>query len=178
MRICGIDPGLRLTGYGVVDYLPTGPRVVDAGVIRLSVKTPVVDRLVELEKSLVEIFEEHSPAIVAVEKLYAHYAHPATAIVMGHGRGVVLLCARRAGMEVKEFAANRIKRALVGFGHAGKGQMQRGIAAIFGLATIPEPPDVADALAVALCCGREMAGSVSAVAAARLSATRTRGARR
>lgn len=160
MRICGIDPGLKLTGYGVIDFSPTRPRVVDAGIIRLSPKLTVAERLVELEQSLVDIFAEHKPAMVAVEKLYAHYAHPATAIIMGHGRGVVMLCAQRAGITLKEFAANRVKRALVGFGHAGKAQMQRGIASIFQLKEIPEPPDVADALAIALCCGREMASGV------------------
>jgi crossover junction endodeoxyribonuclease RuvC len=75
---------------------------------------------------------------------------------MGHARGVILLVARRNKMEVREFAANRVKQATVGHGHAAKGQMQRAIQAIWNLPELPEPPDVADALAVALCCANAM----------------------
>src|SRR4051812_35655498 len=156
MRILGIDPGLQLTGYGVIDYAPMTPKLIDAGVIRLNPKTEIADRLVELERELDEIIEEHKPDICAVEQLYSHYAHPRTAILMGHARGVILLVAARAGIPVEEFAANRIKQSLTGFGHSGKGQMQRTIQAIWKLKEAPEPPDVADALAIALCCGRAM----------------------
>jgi len=154
IRILGIDPGLQLTGYGVIDYSPTKSRLIDGGVIRLNPKQSIASRLVELERELREIIEEHKPAICAVEELYAHYKHPRTAILMGHARGVILLCARRAGTEIEAFAANRIKQSVTGHGHASKEQMQRAIQFIFGLKTVPEPPDVADALAVAVCCGR------------------------
>src|SRR3954470_7967384 len=154
MRILGIDPGLRITGYGVVDYRPLRPKLVDGGVIRLKPKTSLADRLLELEIELDALIDEHKPDICAVEQLYSHYAHPRTAILMGHARGVILLVATRAGVRVEEYAANRIKQSLTGFGHAGKGQMQRTIQSIWNLAKPPEPPDVADALAVALCCGR------------------------
>jgi crossover junction endodeoxyribonuclease RuvC len=156
MRILGIDPGLQLTGYGVVDFDPAHPRLVDGGVIRLDTERPVADRLVELERELQSLVVEHRPQIVAVEQLYAHYAHPRTAIVMGHARGVILLVARRAGLRVEELSANRVKQSLTGHGHAGKGQMQRAIQATWKLAEPPDPPDVADALAVALCCGRDL----------------------
>src|SRR5688500_10036785 len=154
MRILGIDPGLQLTGYGVIDYSPQRPRLIDAGVIRLNAKTPIPDRLVELETELDGRFDEHAPDVCAVEQLYAHYAHPRTAILMGHARGVILLCARRRGIPCEEFAANRIKQSLIGHGHASKTQMQRAIQAQWNLPKLPEPPDVADALAIALCCGR------------------------
>ena len=157
VRILGIDPGTRLTGYGVVDFFPSDPlrpALVDGGVIRLDDKTPLADRLVELERELCEIIVEHRPAAVAVEQLYAHYAHPKTAIVMGHARGVMLLCARRHGVATFEYAANRVKQSLTGHGHAGKAAMGRAIQATWRLPEVPEPPDVADALAVALCCGR------------------------
>ena len=154
MRILGIDPGLQLTGYGVVDYQLLRPKLVDGGVIRLNAKTSIAERLCELERELDAIFEEHHPDMCAVEELYAHYAHPRTAILMGHARGVILLVAQRRGVRLEQFAANRIKQAVTGHGHASKLQMQRTIQAIWNLPELPSPPDVADALAIALCCGR------------------------
>ena len=164
VRILGIDPGLRLTGYGVIDYEPTRPALVDGGVIRLKEKTSIADRLVELERELEQLFEEHRPEVCAVEQLYSNYAHPRTAILMGHARGVILLVARRRGASVEQFAANRIKQSLTGHGHASKEHMQRAIQATWNLKAPPEPPDVADALAVALCCGQMLSG-VRAIAA-------------
>jgi crossover junction endodeoxyribonuclease RuvC len=79
---------------------------------------------------------------------------------MGHARGVILLVARRHGIRVDEFAANRIKQSLTGHGHASKQQMQRAIQGVWNLKSVPEPPDVADALAVALCCGRDVNGQI------------------
>lgn len=154
MRILGIDPGLQLTGYGVIDFHLTKPRLLDAGVIRLNPKKSIADRLVELERALDEILDEHAPAVVAVEQLYSHYAHPRTAILMGHARGVILLAAQRRQIAVHEYAANRIKQSLTGHGHASKTAMQLAIQATWKLPKPPEPPDVADALAIALCCGR------------------------
>ena len=157
MRILGIDPGLRLTGYGVVDYRRDRPKLIDGGVIRLDAKASLADRLVELETTLDEILQEHKPDVCAVEQLYSHYAHPRTAILMGHARGVILLAARRRGIRCEQFAANRIKQSLTGHGHASKAQMQRAIQAQWNLTEPPDPPDVADALAIALCCGRAIA---------------------
>jgi crossover junction endodeoxyribonuclease RuvC len=156
MRILGVDPGLRLTGYGVVDYHPFRPRLVDGGVIRLNAKASLADRLVELEAELDGLLAEHKPQAVAVEQLYSHYAHPRTAILMGHARGVILLCARKRGVRTEQFAANRIKQSLTGHGHASKVQMQRAVQSLWNLPDPPEPPDVADALAIALCCGRHL----------------------
>jgi len=156
MRILGIDPGLRFTGYGVVDYRAMRPLLIDGGVIRLTPKTPIADRLVELETELEAIVEEHRPEVCAVEQLYSHYAHPRTAILMGHARGVILLVARRRGIRVEQYAANRVKQSVSGHGHASKGQMQRAIQSMWNLKDPPEPPDVADALAVALCCGQAL----------------------
>jgi crossover junction endodeoxyribonuclease RuvC len=162
MIILGVDPGLRLTGYGVVRFKPTNilkPELIDGGVIRLNTKTAVADRLVELANELDALIEEHKPDVCAVEQLYSNYAHPRTAILMGHARGVILLAAAKRGLRIEQFAANRIKQSLTGHGHAGKGQMQRTIQSIWNLKTPPEPPDVADALAVALCCGKALTRS-------------------
>lgn len=157
MRILGIDPGLRITGYGIVDWKLLRPALVAGGIIRLREKSPLADRLVELETELESLIDEYKPEVCAVEQLYAHYAHPRTAILMGHARGVILLVAQRRGLRLEQFAANRIKQSVVGHGHAGKLQVQRTIQGIWNLAEPPEPPDVADALAVALCCGRYIA---------------------
>ena len=153
MRILGIDPGLRITGYGVIDFTPRRSALIDGGVIRLDAKAAVADRLVELHTELESILDEHKPEMMAVEQLYAHYAHPRTAILMGHARGVIILAARRRGIRFEQYAANRIKIATTGNGHAGKAQMQRAIQAQWNLPAPPEPADVADALAIALCCG-------------------------
>ncbi len=157
MRILGIDPGLRLTGYGVVDWKLLRPTLVVGGVIRLRDKSPIPHRLLELEAELEALIHEYSPNLCAVEQLYAHYGHPRTAILMAHARGVILLVAHRHALPIHEFAANRVKQAVVGHGHAGKTQVQRAIQSLWSLKKAPEPPDVADALAVALCCGRHIA---------------------
>jgi crossover junction endodeoxyribonuclease RuvC len=154
MRILGIDPGLLITGYGVVECRPPRIDLVVGGVIRLDRTAPLAARLAELERELDGLFDEYRPDTCAVEQLYAHYAHPRTAILMGHARGVILLVAQRRGVVVAQFAANRIKQSVVGHGHAGKAQVQRAIQSQFGLQQPPQPPDVADALAVALCCAR------------------------
>jgi crossover junction endodeoxyribonuclease RuvC len=156
MRILGIDPGLKITGYGILDWRPIRPQLVDGGVIRLQPKTPLADRLVELESELESLLAEYKPDVCAVEQLYAHYAHPRTAILMGHARGVIILVARKHGVSVEQFAANRIKQSLTGHGHASKVQMQRAVQSQWNLPKIPEPPDVADALAVAFCCGMHL----------------------
>ena len=158
MRILGIDPGLQLTGYGVIDLARPRPKLIDGGVIRLKPKASIPDRLVELETELESLVEEHKPDVCAVEQLYSHYKHPRTAILMGHARGVILLVARRHGIQVEQFAANRVKQSLTGHGHASKVQMQKAVQLMWNLKDIPDPPDVADALAVALCCGRALNG--------------------
>ena len=154
MRILGIDPGLERTGYGVVetrDGAPGTMRLLEAGIIRTSAKDALADRLAEIRSGLAAVFAEFRPDAVAVEELYSHYKHPRTAILMGHARGIALLAAAEAGVPVASYGATHIKKALVGSGHASKHQVQRAIQSHFGLRAPPEPADVADALAVALC---------------------------
>ena len=153
MRVLGIDPGLRLTGYACVEGIDAS-EVVEAGVFRLSAKKSVGDRLVELSTDLRDVIERLRPQVVAVEKLYAHYKHPTTAAIMGHARGVVLLHIRQANLHLVELGATEVKKSLTGNGHAGKQQMQAAVQVQLGLAACPEPPDVADAVAIALCCLR------------------------
>ncbi|MBN1343153.1 MAG: crossover junction endodeoxyribonuclease RuvC [Phycisphaerae bacterium] len=155
VRICGIDPGLNVTGYGVVDVAPSlrVARLIEAGVIRTDAKADLPERLAELAESMRDVLAEHRPDLIGIEQLYSHYRHPRTAILMGHARGVLLLAAGQAGIEVLSLSATRVKRTLTGNGHASKTQMQRAIMTTLGLAKPPEPADVADALAIALCAG-------------------------
>ena len=155
--VCGIDPGLALTGYAVLRANGNQQSVVDAGVCRFDQALPLAERLTDVERDVSSVLTEHRPDLVAVEELYAHYKHPRTAILMGHARGVILLAASKLGIEVRSYQATRIKRYLTGNGRATKMQMQRAIQATLGLPDLPEPADVADALAIALCC----AGDVS-----------------
>ncbi len=159
MRVLGIDPGLRLTGYGCIDVAGRGgvARIAEAGVFRLNAKQSVSDRLAELDDDFRALLERVKPEAVGVEMLFAHYKHPATAIVMGHARGVLLLAVRRAGLGLIELRPTMVKKSLTGHGHAKKGQVQRAIQVEFGLSALPEPPDVADALAIALCASRRLA---------------------
>ncbi|MBU0618012.1 MAG: crossover junction endodeoxyribonuclease RuvC [Planctomycetes bacterium] len=149
----GIDPGLQRTGYAILSA-PTHRdvcRVVEAGVIRLDPRQPIECRLVELESSLDQLISTHRPTVMACEQLYAHYRHPRTAIIMAHARGVILALAARRGLEIVHVAATHVKKHLTGSGRAGKAQIQRAVAATLNLPQIPEPDDVADAMAVALC---------------------------
>jgi crossover junction endodeoxyribonuclease RuvC len=160
VRILGIDPGLRVTGYACVDSAPVGAgRIVEAGVFRFG-KSPVSDRLHELDTDFRELISRVEPGVVAIEGLFAHYKHPATAIIMGHARGVLLLAVRQAGLRLIELKPAQVKKSLTGFGQADKAQVQRAVQARFGLAEIPKPPDLADALAIALC-GAEHAACFS-----------------
>lgn len=158
MRILGVDPGLRLTGYACLDVdadAPhTRPAVIEAGVFRLRQGTTIPERLVELERDLQELLDRTSPTHAAVEGLFAHYKRPTTAVAMGHARGVILLCLQRAGLDVVELKPTRVKKSLTGFGHASKAQVQSAVASQLALPKPPSPSDVADAIAIALCAAR------------------------
>lgn len=149
----GVDPGLQRTGYALVIDADRGrpARLVEAGVVRLRARRTLEQRLVELEAELSEILALHQPAVLVCEQLYAHYRHPRTAILMGHARGVILALAARRGVPILHVASTFVKKHLTGSGHAGKHQVQRAVAATLGLLRLPEPHDVADAIAIALC---------------------------
>ncbi len=153
-RSLGIDPGLQITGYAVVEITARGPLVCEAGVVRSSegrATTDMAPRLVTLYDGLMEVLAQFHPASVAVEQLYAHYDHPRTAILMAHARGVIFLAAGQQGLPVFSYNATSIKKTITGNGRASKDQVQRTIQRELNLVALPEPPDVADALAAALC---------------------------
>ncbi len=150
--ILGIDPGLGITGYGVLSSASGGPKLVEAGVIRpRNDSSDLAERLAEIHRGVCEVIASLKPGAMAIEQLYSHVAHPRTSILMGHARGVICLAAAQAGIPVLHYSATQIKRILTGNGRAPKTQMQLAIAKELRLAAPPEPPDVADALAVALC---------------------------
>ncbi len=152
MQVCGIDPGLETTGYAVLDLCGEKIRILDAGVCRTDVHAPLPERLYQLSTDIWEVLTQWKPSAIGVEQLYAHYKHPRTAILMGHARGVILAAAARREATIHSFNPTQVKQYLTGNGQASKAQMQRAVAIACGLSKPPEPNDVADALAVALCC--------------------------
>lgn len=156
LRLFAIDPGLRLTGYALLERSSASrdPALVEAGVIRLT-RRPGPDhlerRLGELDAELAELFDRLAPTHLAVEKLYAHYRHPRTAILMGHARGVILLAAVRRGISIEHLPSTEVKKSVTGNGHASKAQIQQAVCEHFELERPPSPPDVADAIAIGLC---------------------------
>ena len=149
--VLGIDPGLNITGYGIIDVGAGEPVLVEGGVLRSKRTDELPVRLQSLYKSLQEVIESFSLEAVAMEKLYSHYERPTTAIMMGHARGVLCLAAGEANLPVFNYAATQVKKMLTGNGRAGKAQVQIAIQRQLNLQEVPEPPDVADALAIAMC---------------------------
>ncbi len=159
-RVIGIDPGLNTTGYAVVEPIigqggRTVPLVVEAGVIRAGRSAgralPLAGRLDRLFRGIDELLEAFPPGALALEQVHSHARYPRTSIMMAHARGVIVLAAARRNVPVVGYAASRIKKTLTGSGRAPKEQMQHAIRSELGLDRLPEPHDVADACAVALC---------------------------
>jgi crossover junction endodeoxyribonuclease RuvC len=149
--VLGIDPGLLRTGYAVVEYKSKDPILREAGVLTTKETDPLQLRLKSIYDSVQEVIEEFHPDLLVVENLYSHFSHPQTAVVMGHARGIIFLCAAHHNLSVSCYAATRIKKSVTGNGRASKLQVQRSIQNIMKLEKLPDPPDVADAIAVALC---------------------------
>lgn len=146
--ILGIDPGSRITGYGVVRAERHQVSFVSCGSIRLG-KTTLDDRLLMLFDELSNVIQIHEPVEAAVEKVFMH-RNADSAIKLGQARGVAVVAARRAGLTIAEYSATQIKRTVVGRGHADKKQVQYMVKLLLGLEERPEP-DAADALAAAIC---------------------------
>ncbi|HWB20146.1 MAG TPA: crossover junction endodeoxyribonuclease RuvC [Phycisphaerales bacterium] len=157
--ILGIDPGLKLTGYACISPNARNPidhTLVEAGVIRLNPRHSLSRRLHQLHTDLNEVITEHSPGLLVVEKLFSHYKQVRTAIIMGHARGVILLAGQSHDIPLVEIAPTEVKKSTTGNGHATKRQMQLAVMAQCRLKAPPSPPDVADAIALALCAARRM----------------------
>jgi len=156
MRILGIDPGLQVCGYACLETGGDKDALIEAGVFQTDNDLAIEARLNQIAQDTESLLKRFKPEIVAVEELYSHYGHPKTAILMGHARGVILQRCAQAAIEVRSFSATRIKKSLTGNGRASKEQVQRTIQTILSLPDVPEPSDVADAIAAALCCGNSI----------------------
>jgi len=156
MRILGIDPGLQVCGYACIESKSGETTLIEGGVLRTTGQSAIETRLNQIAEDIDSLIGRFKPEVVAVEQLYSHYAHPRTAILMGHARGVILQRCAEAGIEVKSFGATRIKKCITGNGHASKEQMQKTIQTILALRELPKPPDVADAVAAAICCAESI----------------------
>ena len=150
-RILGIDPGLNITGYGLIEVTDDRPQIIEAGVVRSKRNQTFAKRLASIYNGIDDVMKSLKPDCVGIEELYSHYQRPKTSIIMGHARGVICLAAELNGVEIQSYAATQIKRVLTGNGRAPKNQMQLAVTRHLNLDEIPEPPDVADALSIALC---------------------------
>lgn len=150
VRVLGIDPGLSRCGYGVVDERDGTTCAVAAGVIRTDPGAPVPQRLGELADELQALIDEQRPDAVAVERVLFQ-VNARTAMAVGQASGLALATAARAGIPVVEYSPNEVKMAVAGYGSAPKPQVQAMVQSLLKLADPPEPPDVADALALCLC---------------------------
>jgi crossover junction endodeoxyribonuclease RuvC len=150
-RILGVDPGLNVTGYGILEIHRPVPRLVEAGVIRGKAKAALPDRVHDIYLGICDVITTFAPSTIVIEELYSHYKRPRTAILMGHARGVICLAAASSKVPVVGYAATKVKRILTGSGRAPKPQVQSAVRRELGLEQLPDPADVADALAIAMC---------------------------
>jgi crossover junction endodeoxyribonuclease RuvC len=148
--VLGIDPGMSRCGYGAVRAAEPRPAVVTAGVITTSPEDPLPQRLAALQGELRALIDELGPDAVVVERVFFQ-TNVRTAMSVGQASGLALAAAAQAGCTVAQYTANEVKQAVAGYGAATKRQVQQMVQAQLGLAEAPRPPDVADALALALC---------------------------
>jgi crossover junction endodeoxyribonuclease RuvC len=149
MVILGIDPALTVTGYGVIQA-GTQVSLVEAGIIATSPKEKLTGRLNKIYRAILKLITDTKPDVVVLEKLYVHYRHPTTAYLLGQARGVIVLACATKNVSLVEYAATRVKKAVVGKGLASKHQVQRMIASVLQISSVPKYTDVTDALALAM----------------------------
>jgi crossover junction endodeoxyribonuclease RuvC len=150
MIVLGVDPGTARTGYGFVERSGSALRALDYGCFETLPALALPERLLHIHQAMTELIETHHPTQVGVERLFFN-RNVQTAFAVGQARGVVLLAAAQAGLPVFEYGPHEVKIAVTGYGRAEKSQVQRMVQSLLGLAAIPHPDDVADALAVAIC---------------------------
>jgi crossover junction endodeoxyribonuclease RuvC len=150
MRILGIDPALRTTGYGAIESSRARVRLIEAGIVAPRAGGSLEERLRELHVGITDVIAQTRPESIVIEELYTTYRNPATAILMAHARGVLCLAAAQAGIAVHTLGHTRVKSALVGSGSARKDQVNAMVTHLLGLRRAPKPNDVSDALALAL----------------------------
>jgi crossover junction endodeoxyribonuclease RuvC len=150
MRVLGVDPGLRTTGYGIIEADGAAFRLIEGGVLRPKTTLPLEGRLAQLHEAMLEVVRATRPDHMVVEELWSAPKHPPTAVLMGHARGVIVLAAGQCDVTLAELSHVTVKRALTGNGAARKDQVRAMVCVHLGLSVSPEPDDVSDALALAL----------------------------
>jgi crossover junction endodeoxyribonuclease RuvC len=150
MIILGVDPALAITGYGVIEVKKNFLALVEAGIVSTSSKEALPKRLDKIYRAIINLITDTKPDVMVLEKLYAHYRHPTTAYILGQARGVICLACATRNIPLVEYAATRVKKAIVGKGQASKHQVQRMVANTLSLSRLPEYTDVTDALALAI----------------------------
>ncbi len=150
MKILGIDPALTLTGYGVIIAQNNNFSLIEAGIISTKPKDNIAIRLEKIFNSVSKLIADTKPDCLVLEKIYSHYRHPATSYILGQARGVICLASAVSDIPLIEYAATRVKKAIVGKGLASKLQVQRMVVSILGLDKLPKYMDVTDALALAI----------------------------
>lgn len=151
MKVMGIDPGLKATGYGVVEVVGDGRvKAVEVGSIEPKTTLALMEKLSKVHQYLTDIMERQKPDVVVLEKLYSHSAHPMTVAVMGHVRGVICLACAQQGVSLVEESPKRVRKAVVGNGNASKEQTRRVVANFLKIDPQKLTLDASDALALAL----------------------------
>ena len=163
MRILGVDPGLRTTGYGVVEVSGATFRLIEGGVLRPPTTLSLERRLTQLHDAMLEVVRATRPDCMVVEELWSAPKHPPTAVLMGHARGVIALAAGRCEVTFEELSHVTVKRALTGHGAARKSQVKAMVCTHLGLQVAPDPDDVTDALALALVFGLRARSPIAAL---------------
>ena len=150
MIILGIDPGLAIMGYGIIQYEGNRFKPLDYGAITTPSTMPTPIRLKTIYKELNEIIIKYNPEVIAIEELFFNN-NAKTALLVGHARGVAVLSAANNDKDIFEYTPLQVKQGVVGYGRADKRQVQEMVKALLNLSKVPKPDDVADALAVAIC---------------------------
>ena len=154
MRVLGVDPGTQVTGYGVIETgngngVPGLGRLIECGVFRFARSNSLPHRLAELHHAIAELIERHQPSVLALEDAFYH-KNVRTTLVLGHARGVILLAAQQASLDIAQYAPAMIKKTVVGAGGAKKTQVGAMVAQLLRLKDAPQPSDAADGCAAAL----------------------------
>lgn len=152
LLIMGIDPGIAILGYGLVEYKGNSFKTIDYGAVTTAAGTPMSERLSIIYCQLTELLVKYKPDAFAAEELFFN-KNIKTALIVGHARGVAVVAAANLGIPIFEYTPLQVKQAITGYGRADKKQMQQMVKILLNLKEVPKPDDVADALAVAICHG-------------------------
>jgi crossover junction endodeoxyribonuclease RuvC len=167
MRVLGVDPGLRTTGYGIVEVDGATFRLIEGGVLAPPPALPLEQRLAQLHDAMLDVVRSTAPDCMVVEELWSAPKHPPTAVLMGHARGVIALAAGRCAVSFEELSHVTVKRALTGHGSARKAQVKAMVCTHLGLRVAPDPDDVTDALALAIVYALRARSPIAALVAER-----------